>query len=78
MTTQWATYADAATATGLDEALLRKWKHRGVIESCTIGGRIYVALEDVRHAERSMRQHGHRPGRGQRRADLRHRDQRAD
>jgi len=71
MSDQWATYADAATLTGVNEALLRKWKRKGVVASTTISGRVHVALGDVRRAERSLRLHGTRPGQGRRRADLR-------
>lgn len=75
---QWATYADAAAIVGVPEALLRKWKRKGVIDSTVIGGKIHVELGDIRRAERSMRLHGHRPGRGQRRADLRNVTNRPD
>ena len=61
MTDQWCTYTDAATLTGVPEATIRWWVHRGragngrAIATATIGRRLYVALHDVRLAERDSR-----------------------
>ncbi len=64
MSAQWATYADAATLTGVPEATLRQWKRRGVVRAVTIGRKVHIDLADARRAERSLRLHGDRPGQG--------------